>query len=690
MTTSQSTTPQTLEDTNRYAWALHALRPGLMAAAGVSAVISILMLTGSVYMLQVYDRVLASGSVPTLTGLFAIVVMLYAFLGFYDFLRSRMLSRLALRLDSLLGPQAFQVWLSAPARTQPLREVEALRGFLSGPAMPGLFDLPWVPLYLAILFLIHPWLGWLTIAGSGVVAGLAWLGHHLTQGLIARSMAEDATARDFADRSQRNAEMIVAMGMLGSVSLRWRGLHDAGLAAGQRAGNPAEIIGATSRAFRMLMQSAILTMGAYLVIAGEMSGGMIIASSILTGRALGPVDQVIGQWRAIGKAIEAHRKLSRFFAGQPATVPAVALPAPSGQISVTQVMKFVPQRDAGRNQGWGLEKPASAPDRPRLLDGITFQLDPGDAMGVVGASGSGKSTLARMLAGAMQPDGGDIRLDGATRDQFDPATLGRRIGYLPQQVDLLPGTLRDNIARFDASLSDEDVMAAAALAGVHEMILRLPDGYGTRVGTLGETVPLSGGQVQRIGLARAMCGQPTLVILDEPNSNLDTAGEASLTRAITSLRAARAVVIVMAHRPNVLLATNKLLLLEAGRMVQFGESAALLGTNGANGASAAPPPAANRMPPAAIHANPSHANPTHANPTHANPTHANPAYANSAYANPGPAALSAPATSGAETRTRPPGASPDMMRRVRLFGTNSNARPTGLPTGLPPNFQRLK
>lgn len=638
----------TPQDVNLYQEALRALRPGLMAAAGVSAVISVLMLTGSIYMLQVYDRVLASGSVPTLVGLFAIVVVLYGFLGFYDFLRSRMLSRLALRLDCLLGPQAFQAWLSAPARTQPLRELESLRGFLSGPAMPGLFDLPWVPLYLGILFMVHPWLGWLTVAGMGVVICLAWVGHSLTQGLIARSLTHDAVARDFADRSQRNAEMVVAMGMLGAVTTRWRALHDAGLAAGQRAGNPAEVIGATSRAFRMLMQSAILSMGAYLVIQGEMSGGMIIASSILTGRALGPVDQVIGQWRAIGRAQEAHRKLSAFFGTSQTRTPAVALPEPSGQISVAGLMKFAPLRDLGQNRSRGFGNPNFPPDHPRLLDGVTFALEPGDAMGVVGASGSGKTTLARLLAGAIASDAGEIRLDGATRDQWDAGVLGRKIGYLPQQVDLLPGSLRDNIARFDISISDEDVMAAANLAGVHEMILRLPEGYGTKVGGLGEALPLSGGQVQRVGLARALCGRPSLVILDEPNSNLDSAGEASLTRAITALRAQGAVVIVMAHRPNVLLATNKLLLLEAGRMVQFGERDALLGHGSAQ---TSPQTTAAQVAPQ---------------------TAPMPATAPSAI----PAVPVPPvAATHGEARTRPPGASPDMMRRARLFGTTPRANP---------------
>ena len=682
---------------DRYSAALRALRPGLMAAAGVSAVISVLMLTGSIYMLQVYDRVLASGSVPTLVGLFVIVAILYGFLGLYDFLRARMLSRLALRLDHSLGPQAFRSALSgqmsglasAPGKAQPLREIDALRGFLSGPAMPGLFDLPWVPLYLGVLFMVHPWLGWLTIAGSVIVAGLAGAGHHLTQGLLARSLTEEAVARDFADRSQRNADMITAMGMQAAVSTRWRTLHDAGLAAGQRAGNPAEIIGATSRAFRMLMQSAILTLGAYLVIQGQMSGGMIIASSILTGRALGPVDQVIGQWRSIGKALESHRRLQVFFTQTPQKRCVMALPEPSGQISVRALVKLLPLR-AGEN-------PAAAhdPDRMRLLDGISFDLVPGDAMGVVGASGSGKSTLARLLAGAVVQDGGEIRLDGATRDQWEPAILGRRVGYLPQQVDLLPGTLRDNIARFDPRLCDDDVMSAANLAGVHEMILRLPDGYATRIGGLGEAMPLSGGQVQRVGLARALCGRPALVILDEPNSNLDSAGEACLTRAIIALKAAGAVVIVMAHRPNVLMATNKLLLLEAGRMAEFGDRDVILarGPQGVASPMAAPvvtpvitpviTPVASPVAAAAFGtatsgtATPGTATPGTATSGTAASGPLQPAPLQPGALPPGAAPMPVGVTAPeCPNRARAPGASPDMMRRVRVFG--ANPRPSAL------------
>ncbi len=584
-----------------YRLTLRRLRPGVLAAAGISAVISVLMLTGSLYMLQVYDRVLSSGSVPTLVGLFVIVVVLYSFLGLYDFLRSRMLSRLALQLDGQLGPQAFHRWIVGAQNGQPLRDLDTVRSFVGGPVLSGLFDLPWVPLYLAVLFIIHPWLGWLTIGGAGVVAALAWLGHRLSKAALQHSLTGDNLARDFADRSQRNAEMIVSMGMQGRVGAEWRRLQDAAMISGQQAGNPGEVIGAISRAFRMLMQSGILTLGAYLVIQGQMSGGMIIASSILTGRALAPVDQVIAQWRSIAKATEAHRRLKAYFAAPHRHVPVIALPAPTGQISFANVVKYAPN--------WtGI----ALADRPRLLDDISFDLVPGDALGVIGASASGKSTLARVLAGSWTVDAGEIRLDGATRDQWDPAVLGRHVGYLPQQVDLLPGTLRDNIARFDPTMSDADVMDAARMVGIHDMILHLPEGYATRVGILGEGANLSGGQVQRIGLARAVCGMPRLVVLDEPNSNLDSTGEACLTAAILALRAAGSVIIVMAHRANVLLATNKLLVLEGGRLLQFGLRDDLI-----------------------------------------------------APANTITAPVAATQITDVSARSRPPGASPEMMRRIR-------------------------
>lgn len=560
---------------NRYRLALSELTPVLLGVLAFSAVVNVLMLTGSIYMLQVYDRVLTSGSVPTLLVLFAIVVLLYMFLGFFDFLRARLLSRAALRLDQSIGAAAFQAWVAAgieaggagsgaagkTGSVHPLRDIDSLRGFLAGPTVTALFDVPFVPLYLGILFLLHPWLGWLTLAGAAITGGMALLNRTLTEQPVIVAAECDAAERHFSDKTHRGAEAILAMGMQSAILGRWRSLRDSTLATGQRGSDPSEMLAAASRAFRMLLQSAILTLGAYLVLKSEISGGMIIASSILSGRALAPVDQLIGQWRGLGRATAAHRRLTTFFATQTAQAAPIALPDPSGQISVSKLTRL---GLAGRSG-----------EQSRILSEISFALESGDGLGVIGNSACGKSTLARLLVGALRPDSGEIRFDSATSDQWDAAQLGRQIGYLPQVVTLLPGTVRDNIARFDPQAEDADVIAAARLTGVHEMILKLPDGYGTRLGG-SDDVPLSGGQIQRLGLARAVFRMPKIVVLDEPNANLDVAGDDALTQTITALRQAGSSVIVMAHRPSALAAVNKLMILRAGAVAHFGDKLEIL------------------------------------------------------------------------------------------------------------------
>ena len=379
--------------------------------------------------------------------------------------------------------------------------------------------------------------------------------------------------RDFADRGRRNAEAAVAMGMNEALLARWKNMHITTLASGQTGSDPSEILAAGSKSFRMLLQSAILTLGAYLVLQGSISAGMIIASSILSGRVLAPVDQLIGQWRAIGRAGQAHRRIDAVFAQDMPEPERIHLDDPTGQISVKRLTKL------------GGEKSGGA-DRKRILSDVSFSLEPGEGLGVIGNSASGKSTLARLLVGAAQADEGEIRLDGATPDQWDPLRLGRAIGYLPQMLEMLPGTIRDNIARFDPEARDEDVIAAAKLTGVHDMILGLPEGYATRLCVPGIPSPLSGGQLQRLGLARAVFGMPALVILDEPNSNLDVAGDTALTQTIAALRAAGSVVIVMAHRPSALAAVDKLMILDGGKVKLFGDKQTVLGGGGAKPASA--------------------------------------------------------------------------------------------------------
>lgn len=331
-------------------------------------------------------------------------------------------------------------------------------------------------------------------------------------------------------------------------------MHRDGLATGQVGADRSQGFAAASKAFRLLLQSSLLGLGGYLALQQEISAGMIVATSIIAGRALAPVDQVIGQWTSVVRALEAHNRLGATFAKAPQLRPTIDLPPAKGHLAVAGVSKFVPG-DRAR-------------ERPPILDSVSFRLEPGDALGVIGPSASGKSTLARILVGATLPDEGAVRLDGATLDQWNEQALGRQIGYLPQRLELLSGTVRDNIARFDPDASDDEVIKAAQVAGVHDMILQLPDGYATQMTT--EAGPFSGGQLQRIGLARAVYGTPRYVVMDEPNSNLDAAGDDALSQAIMTLRDAGTTVVVMAHRPSAIAAVNKVLVLHGGRVAEFG------------------------------------------------------------------------------------------------------------------------
>lgn len=530
-----------------------------------SAAVNILMLTGPMFMLQLYDRVMSSGSVATLQGLFVIVVVAFTFLGLYDFLRVRLLSRAGYRLDQTVGQPAFDIWVNAGLRGdsigKPLSDLAILRGFIASPAVPAIFDLPWMPFYLFVVFIIHPWLGYLALFGAIVVTIAALLNQFLTRKAFVAAMVMDASESFFVDQSHRNAEAILPLGMLDKISNHWRAMHTDGLATGQVGGERAEGFSAFSKAFRMLLQSSLLALGGYLALNQEISAGMIVATSIIAGRALAPVDQVIGQWRSVVRAREAHRRLKALFAAQPEEPDRVQLPEPNGQLDVTGLTKFPP---AARAKA----------DRPPILHNVAFNLSAGDGLGVIGPSASGKSTLARLLVGAWVPDSGEVRLDGATLDQWAQVDLGRYIGYLPQSLELLAGSIKQNIARFDPEAEDEDVIAAAKIAGVHEMILKQPEGYATKLGY--GTQALSGGQIQRIGLARAVYKTPKLVVLDEPNSNLDANGDEALAGAIAHLRSKGSVVVVMAHRPSAIAAVNKVLVLHEGTVAQFGDKAEVL------------------------------------------------------------------------------------------------------------------
>lgn len=534
-----------------YPNALRAMRPGLWVVGGVSALISVLMLTGSIYMLQIYDRVLNSGSVPTLAVLFGLVVMLYAFMAVYDGLRMRLLSRMALGLDAALAGAAFRADLSSP-RHQCTSDLEYLRTVLSGPAMLALFDLPFTAIFVAVLFAIHPLLGVLTLAGMALAGVLAFFNRMALAAPMAEAEEIETRQRALATSARMAAPGLGALGMRGAVVARWLTAQQARLGHAQRGQEPSEMLAATSRAFKMLLQAILLTAAALLVLQGTITAGAIIAASILSGRAIMPVDQLIAQWRALMGARAAHARLK---VAPLDTLPArLDLPPITGALSLEGVTRLA----------------AAAPgEEPRpVLREISFSLEAGAGLGIIGASASGKSTLARLIVGALSADAGLIRLDGATHAQWSSDRLGRQIGYLPQRIDLLPGTVRDNISRFDPDATDEAVLEAARAAGVHAMILRLPQGYDTELG--GPDMPLSGGQVQRIGLARALYGDPKLLVLDEPNAHLDRAGEAALTSALLARRSTGASVIVLAHRVGALAAVDRLIVLEEGAIIHDG------------------------------------------------------------------------------------------------------------------------
>ncbi|MEM8536858.1 MAG: type I secretion system permease/ATPase [Pseudomonadota bacterium] len=542
-----------------YAAAISKAKKALIPIIAVSALINVLMLTGSVYMLQVYDRVLSSGSVPTLIGLFAIVIVLFVFLGVFDFVRARMLSRTSAFIDVQGGSELFERWIkqadTKPATHPPLSDLDSVRSFLTGAGSVALLDLPWSPMYLAILFMLHPFLGWATVAGAAVAGLLALATWRVTARATQDSSSAFEAERAFAAKTHRMSELVRAMGSQDATTRRWRQLRSFGLASQQTGAEPAEALKSASKAVRMLTQSTILTVGAFLVLQGDLTAGLIIASSILSGRALAPVDQLVGSWQSISRAKAAHDRLMLLSDDSDDAKETLKLPTPLGRLTV----------DAAQ-----YDVSVGGDNHRRILDGLTFDLSPGDALGIVGNSASGKTSLARLLVGVLTPTDGEVRLDGATFDQWGHDRVGRYIGYLPQRVDLLDGTVADNITRLYPDAQDQDIITAAKRAGLHEMILRLPDGYQTRVGGPGTDGVLSGGQVQRLGLARAIFGDPKLVVLDEPNAHLDRDGDQSLTSVIADLRKRKVTVVVIAHRRSALAAVNKLMILKDGKIQSFG------------------------------------------------------------------------------------------------------------------------
>ena len=504
---------------------LGACRGALLGAAGISFVTNLLMLTGPLFMLQVYDRVLASGSVETLSALVVLVIGLFAFMGLLELVRARVLVLVGLRVDRLVGITLFESVLSvAPAvggtrQTQALRDLEQIRQFAAGPVPPAAFDLPWAPIYFTVLFLFHSVLGMVAVAGALILAVLSILNEALSRRPLEEASKLLSRSMDFAEAGRRNAETLHAMGMIGSYCCRWLEEHRRILSMHLRASDVAGTLTVSTRITRLLLQSLILAAGAYLAIRQAISPGVMIAASIIMSRALAPIEQLIGQWRNILAVRQAASRIAARLHEMPEQRPRIMLPAPQGNLTVSDLYA------------------APLGSQEIVLKGLNFALAPGQALAVIGPSASGKSTLARALVGVWPPKRGEIRLDGAALDQWDASQRGRAIGYLPQDVELFDGTIAENIARFDPHYREEQVLAAARLANVHELILRLPDGYETRVGEAGAV--LSGGQRQRIALARALYGDPVLIVLDEPNSNLDSEGEQALCNVISVLRSER-------------------------------------------------------------------------------------------------------------------------------------------------------
>ncbi|WP_342358620.1 type I secretion system permease/ATPase [Terrarubrum flagellatum] len=532
-------------------------RSAFLAMGFFSGAINILTLTGSLFMLQVYDRVLPSRSVPTLVALIGIVVVLFGVQAALEGIRSRMVARIGRRFDEDLAEPAFRAAIRLPLITpvgqqkmEPMRDLDHVRQFVNSPGPAALFDLPWVPLYVTIAFLFHPWLGWLTVGGALIVSSLAIAGEIMSRKAVAASTQAASQRQTAIDGGRRNFEVLATMNLASRVEQRFAGANAQFLDAQQNSVDAASGVGATVRGLRVLLQSLVLALAALLAIRQEISAGTIIATSILSSRALAPIDAAVAQWRIFVAARQAVGRLRRALAATAMREPETRLPTPVDRFDVSSGFVALPG--------------ATAP----ILSGVQFSLQAGDGLGVIGPSGSGKTTLARALAGVWPLARGEITLDGAPLHQFTAEDRGASIGYLPQDVDLFDGTIAENIARFDPERTDEAVVRAGHLANVHELILSFPHGYDTRIGDAG--LKLSAGQRQRIGLARALYSDPFVVVLDEPYSNLDGDGDAALGAALAGVRARRGIVIIIAHRRSAIAAMNKLVAIRDGRQVAFG------------------------------------------------------------------------------------------------------------------------
>ncbi len=538
--------------------ALASFRSGLIGVGVLSTMLNVLTLSGSLYLMMVYDRVLPSQSLPTLFSLFFMISIAYLFQGAFDVMRSQLLADIAASLDRRLTArtQALEMRLAlerpdARDKLSPTRDLDQLRSFIASPGPAALMDLPWIFFFLLILSLVHIWLGVVTLVGAIVLAGLTWSADRVTRKHVAGVTDAAGQRRALGERNWRHAELIASLGMRERIAAGWDRAHLRFLGEQAKLTDNSLMLSGLSKVFRMFLQSLVLTVGAILVIDGKATAGVIFAASILSGRALAPVEQAIANWKGFVTARQSWARLDALFTQVPAeAIERTRLPAPVKTLAVER-LTLVP--------------PGS---KRTVLSDVQFNLGAGQALGIIGPSASGKSSLVRGVIGVWKPVRGTVRLDGATLDQWDGDTLGSHIGYLPQSVELFGGTVAENIARFEPDAPADAILAAAETAGVHQLILQLPEGYETQVGD--EGLNLSAGQRQRIALARALYRDPFLVVLDEPNSNLDPEGEAALAGAVEAVKRRGGIVLLIAHRAAILNTVDLLLVMQGGAAKAFG------------------------------------------------------------------------------------------------------------------------
>jgi ATP-binding cassette subfamily C protein len=555
--------------------ARRANRKLLWMAGFFSIFVNLLMLTGPLFMLQTYDRVLGARSEETLVALFILVAFLFLVMGIIDWARGRLLTRLGARFQSKLDRRVFEALLKKSALAaedgtakpngmegQELKDLEAVQRFYASPVFAALFDLPWAPIFLIGIGLFHPWLGLMGVLG-GVILVLLTVGNQMSTRIsMIKAGAAGYKADRYSDHLKDEAETIRSLGMQGNAFEKWQKVRKTSLEEGMRMADLSGSFSTATKTFRLFLQSAILGLGAYLVLLGQVTPGVMIASSILLGRALAPIEQVVNQWQMVQRARVGWSNLAELLSEVPPDGARIELPRPAAKVQVDQLIMMPPG------------------GRQATLRLVSFDVQPGEALGVIGPSGAGKSTLARGLTGVWRPSGGKIRLDGATLDQYHPERLSQYIGYLPQRVSLFEGSIAENIARLSQHKDDAKVVAAAKRAAAHDMILKLPMGYDTPVQSAG--TQLSGGQIQRIGLARALYDDPVLLVLDEPNSNLDNEGSEALNNAIRHVKERKGAVLIMAHRPAAIKECDKLLVLEGGARRAFGPREKVLAETVAN------------------------------------------------------------------------------------------------------------